>query len=93
VRYAVLSDIHGNLEALEAWLADAATRTDALLCLGDLVGYGADPVACVEMVAGAPRRSRTVITSRRCRGLDLDWFNPTRAPRPNGRASDWTTIT
>ncbi len=49
MRYAVLSDVHANLEALEAVLADlAARRPDAVLCLGDFVGYGPDPVACVD---------------------------------------------
>jgi diadenosine tetraphosphatase ApaH/serine/threonine PP2A family protein phosphatase len=49
MRYAVLSDVHANLEALEAVLADLAPRRpDAVLCLGDFVGYGPDPVACVE---------------------------------------------
>jgi diadenosine tetraphosphatase ApaH/serine/threonine PP2A family protein phosphatase len=51
VRYAVLADVHGNLEALQAVLADAAGRADALVCLGDVVGYGADPEACVELTA------------------------------------------
>ena len=51
MRYAVLSDIHANLEALEAVLAHEACRSaDALLVLGDLVGYGADPNAVVERV-------------------------------------------
>jgi len=51
MRIAVLSDIHGNKQALEAVLADAATTgPDAVWCLGDLVGYGADPDACVELV-------------------------------------------
>ena len=86
MRYAVLSDVHRNLEALEAVLADAATRTDTLLCLGDLVGYGADPVACVEMVAG---RAQTITCGNHeqavAGGLDLDWFNPhARA------AAEWT---
>jgi diadenosine tetraphosphatase ApaH/serine/threonine PP2A family protein phosphatase len=51
VRYAVLADVHGNLEALRAVLADAAHRADGILCLGDVVGCGADPDACVELVA------------------------------------------
>jgi diadenosine tetraphosphatase ApaH/serine/threonine PP2A family protein phosphatase len=51
VRYAVLADVHGNLEALQAVLADAAGLADALVCLGDVVGYGADPGACVELTA------------------------------------------
>jgi predicted phosphodiesterase len=46
VRYLILSDLHANLPALDAVLADAATiGYDAVLVLGDLVGYGADPSA------------------------------------------------
>lgn len=53
MRYLVLSDIHSNLEALEAVLrASAAQRYDAVLILGDLVGYGADPNAVVDRVRG-----------------------------------------
>lgn len=48
MRVAILSDIHGNLEALEAVLADARELGyDRLVCLGDIVGYGADPEECV----------------------------------------------
>jgi predicted phosphodiesterase len=51
VRYLVLSDIHGNLEALETVLATAQTAGyDAVLVLGDLVGYGADPGGVVDCV-------------------------------------------
>ena len=51
MRYAVLSDIHANLEALDAVLADARVRGySKTLVLGDLVGYGADPNAVVERV-------------------------------------------
>lgn len=51
MRYLLLSDIHGNLEALEATLVAAAEHGyDAVLVLGDLVGYGADPNAVVERV-------------------------------------------
>ncbi|HKW03153.1 MAG TPA: metallophosphoesterase family protein [Vicinamibacterales bacterium] len=46
MRYLILSDLHGNIHALEAVLADAsAIGYDAVLVLGDLVGYGADPSA------------------------------------------------
>src|SRR5438094_10045353 len=49
--YAIISDIHANLEALDVVLADIAARQpDAVVCLGDLVGYGPDPAACVERV-------------------------------------------
>lgn len=51
MRYLVLSDIHSNLEALDAVLkASASQRCDAVLVLGDLVGYGADPNAVVDRV-------------------------------------------
>jgi diadenosine tetraphosphatase ApaH/serine/threonine PP2A family protein phosphatase len=51
MRYVVLTDIHANLEALDACLADAAARGyDRTLVLGDLVGYGPDPNAVVDRV-------------------------------------------
>ena len=53
MRYLVLSDIHSNLEAFEAVLrASDAQKCDAVLVLGDLVGYGADPNAVVDRVRG-----------------------------------------
>ncbi len=51
MRYLVISDIHGNLQALEAVLDDArGARFDHVLCLGDLVGYGADPEEVVDRI-------------------------------------------
>ena len=50
MQVAILSDIHGNRHAFEAVLADAeAAGAEELWCLGDLVGYGAEPDACVEL--------------------------------------------
>jgi diadenosine tetraphosphatase ApaH/serine/threonine PP2A family protein phosphatase len=50
VRVAIVSDIHGNRHAFEAVLADARDQgADEFWCLGDLVGYGAEPDACVEL--------------------------------------------
>jgi diadenosine tetraphosphatase ApaH/serine/threonine PP2A family protein phosphatase len=51
MRYILMSDIHGNLEALQATI-EAARRYEPyqLMCLGDLVGYGADPQPCVELI-------------------------------------------
>jgi len=51
MRIALFGDIHANLEALEAVLADAAKQqvTD-YVCIGDIVGYNADPAACLEKV-------------------------------------------
>lgn len=86
MRYAVLSDIHGNLEALGAVLADLDQRADAILCTGDVVGYGADPVACLDLVAA---RAAVIIAGNHEHAvaglLGLDWFNPyARA------AAEWT---
>jgi len=51
MRIAIFADIHANLEALNAVLADAQQQavTD-YVCLGDIVGYNADPAACLERV-------------------------------------------
>jgi predicted phosphodiesterase len=51
MRTALFGDIHANLEALQAVLADAASQgvTD-YVCLGDVVGYNADPVACLNVI-------------------------------------------
>jgi len=51
MRIALFGDIHANLEALEAVLEDAASQevTD-YVCMGDVVGYNADPAACLEKV-------------------------------------------
>lgn len=51
MKIAVISDIHSNLEALNTALNVASDQAvDAIICLGDIVGYGADPAACVDLV-------------------------------------------
>jgi diadenosine tetraphosphatase ApaH/serine/threonine PP2A family protein phosphatase len=51
---AILSDVHGNLEALQAVLDDAARhRVETVYCLGDTVGYGPDPRGCLDLVAAS----------------------------------------
>src|SRR5262245_37455258 len=48
---AIVSDIHGNLLALQAVLEDArAGGADTIWCLGDIVGYGPEPVACLAVL-------------------------------------------
>lgn len=50
-RIALISDIHANLEALTAVNADIKnTGADMTVCLGDIVGYGPDPAACVDFI-------------------------------------------
>ena len=77
MRYAVLSDIHGNLEALTAVLeALASERIDRYLCLGDVMGYGADPVACLARLQTCDAVIVAGNHDVACVGkLDLAWFN------------------
>jgi diadenosine tetraphosphatase ApaH/serine/threonine PP2A family protein phosphatase len=72
VRYLLITDIHANLHALEAVLEDAAvTGYDAVVCLGDLVGYGADPAAVIERVmALSPRAIVRGNHDKVCAGLE-----------------------
>ncbi|MBU4304171.1 MAG: metallophosphatase family protein [Candidatus Omnitrophica bacterium] len=51
MRYGIFSDVHGNLEALEAVLkAYKHESIDRFICLGDIVGYGADPSQCLSAI-------------------------------------------
>ena len=51
MRYAILSDIHGNLEALEAVLDKCgALEVDKYILLGDVVGYNANPKECLVII-------------------------------------------
>ncbi len=55
MKFAVVSDIHGNLAAFEAVIADLERRgVDRILCLGDLIGYGPDPRGCIRLAMGFP---------------------------------------
>jgi diadenosine tetraphosphatase ApaH/serine/threonine PP2A family protein phosphatase len=86
VRYAILSDIHGNLEALRAVLAVAREQAEAFICLGDIVGYGADPQACIELIA---ERFLAVVGGNHEHAvaglMSLHWFNPLARV-----AAEWT---
>lgn len=51
MKYAILSDIHGNLEALQAVLQDAKQQgCTHYVCLGDIVGYGPNPRECLHLI-------------------------------------------
>ena len=70
--------MHGNLEALTAVLGDAAVAgARAILCLGDVVGYGADPVACIEQIG---QWAVAAVAGNHEHGVlgrtSLGWFNP-----------------
>lgn len=86
MRYLILSDIHANWEALQAVLEHACDRYDAMVCCGDLVGYGADPEAVVDW---ARRNVQAIVRGNHDKaaiGLeDIEWFNPAAA-----FAAQWT---
>ena len=49
--YAIVSDIHSNLAAFEAVLADIkARKISEIFCLGDIVGYGPNPKECIDLI-------------------------------------------
>ena len=92
VTYLIISDIHGNLEALDATLS-AAGPCDRVLVLGDLVGYGADPNAVIERVRALS--SCTVIRGNHDKvaaGVDtVDGFNRLARQAIEWTASELTT--
>lgn len=76
MRYAVVSDIHGNLEALSAVFAKVSSG-DGVLCLGDTVGYGPNPNECVALVR--ERATACVLGNHDVAAVDghgLGYFNP-----------------
>ncbi len=77
MRYAILSDVHANLEALEAVLrALEKEHVDRLLCAGDLVGYGADPAACLAQLRNQGAACVCGNHDYAVAGkLEPDWFN------------------
>ena len=87
MRYAIFGDIHANLEAFQTVLEDARTQgaTD-FVCLGDMVGYNADPIACLELV----RDLQCPVVKgnhdeQASENTELTYFNPLAA-----RAIQWT---
>ncbi len=51
MKIAVMSDIHGNLEALDAVLEDVCSqRIEKIVCIGDLIGYGPNPEEVIQKI-------------------------------------------
>lgn len=89
VNRAILSDVHGNLEALEAVLRDIDRRNDEgegireILCLGDVIGYGPNPRECLDLLR---RRSKVLIAGNH----ELGVVEKVRTPRLGiGRATGY----
>ena len=87
MRLAIISDIHSNLPALEAVLADIdAAKPEEIWCLGDVVGYGAEPNECTRLVA---ERCALCLAGNHDLGvldaIDVESFSPAAA-----EAALWT---
>lgn len=85
--HAIVSDIHGNLEGLEAVLEDVARhRPASMVCLGDFVGYGASPNECIDrlrpMIEHAVAGNHDLAA---CGRMRLTYFNSNAA-----QAATWT---
>lgn len=77
MRYGIISDIHGNLEALETVLeALSEEEIDEYICGGDIVGYGADPSPCIDITR---RLNPLTVCGNHdwatCGFFDIEYFN------------------
>jgi len=87
MRYLLISDIHSNFEALQATLDFSDTLEPyQLMCLGDIVGYGADPVACIDTIGD---RANLILAGNHdlavAEVIPFDDFNPIAR-----QAVEWT---
>jgi diadenosine tetraphosphatase ApaH/serine/threonine PP2A family protein phosphatase len=78
MRIGIFSDVHANLEALQAVLkAYEKAQIDRYVCLGDIVGYGANPNECCQMVRDV---AEVVVLGNHdaacCGRMSTEWFNP-----------------
>jgi predicted phosphodiesterase len=87
MRYAVIADIHANLEAFEVVLADAKEqKVTHYCCVGDVVGYNANPKECLDIVRGMGMPVVKGNHDEYCSSDDdLEGFNPHAA-----EAVNWT---
>ncbi|MBL4888937.1 MAG: metallophosphoesterase family protein [Candidatus Lindowbacteria bacterium] len=78
MKIGLISDIHGNLEALKTALTFLRERSNKIICLGDIIGYGPNPVECLEIVFGTC--GDDIIFGNHEHGVigedDLDYYNP-----------------
>src|SRR3954470_6838780 len=84
VKRAIISDIHSNLEALQAVLADIKSQgITEIYCLGDVIGYGPNPRECIDLVMSC----KLVLLGNHDQGamFDPDGFNG-----PAEKAIFWT---
>jgi diadenosine tetraphosphatase ApaH/serine/threonine PP2A family protein phosphatase len=88
MKYAVIADIHANLEARQVVIEKAYDLgCERFLCLGDVIGYNANPCECIELIRGLPLEAcvRGNHDDYACSDADLSGFNPQAA-----WAIEWT---
>ena len=88
MKYALLSDVHSNLEAFQAVIKDLeGERVDHVCFLGDIVGYGVDPAQCIDILQGL---TSWIVAGNHdwatVRLTDTSYFNSAAK-----KAVDWTT--
>lgn len=78
MKHGILSDVHGNLEALMTCLSYLKSKVTSYICPGDIVGYGPNPNECIEvlrelkeLIAVAGNHDRAAVGLK-----DTAWFNP-----------------
>jgi len=82
MRYAIIADIHANLAAFDAVLKDIDEKgdIDEIWCLGDIVGYGPEPTACIRLIQ---ERNIVSISGNHDLGaaglMEMEFFNPAAA--------------
>jgi predicted phosphodiesterase len=78
MKYAIISDIHGNLEALKSVIAEIdRIGVDSILCLGDVVGYGPNPNECVDIIKDTAEITLAGNHDYAPLGkIDVSYFNP-----------------
>jgi predicted phosphodiesterase len=87
MRIAVISDIHSNIQALTQALSVIDERkADAIYCLGDIVGYGANPNECLDLV----RERATICVLGNHDLASIDPVNAEYFSRPGRIAIEWT---
>lgn len=87
MRYAILSDIHGNLEALQSVLQHLEQESvEKIICLGDIVGYGPNPNECIEIIK---EKAEVILAGNHDHApigkVDVSYFNQYAK-----RAIEWT---
>jgi len=74
MRFAIISDIHGNLEAFQQVLAEIETRhVDEIISLGDIVGYYPNPVECIELLQ--QNNIKSVLGNHDCAAIGREDFS------------------